>query len=89
MPIEPEPLVRKLSLEETQLGALTAHTGTPGGRDVVVIVTGMGTQLARQHSEQLLDAMPVARVVVVGITGALENEKAHRHIDPAGGRREQ
>lgn len=74
MPIELEPLVRKLSLEETQLGALTAHVGTPGGRDVVAIVTGMGTQLARQHTEHLLDAVPVARVVVVGITGALENE---------------
>jgi adenosylhomocysteine nucleosidase len=41
---------------------------------VVAIVTGMGTELAREGTERLLDALPVARVVVVGITGALENE---------------
>jgi adenosylhomocysteine nucleosidase len=74
MPIELVPLVQKLSLEETKLAEVTAHTGTLGGRDVVAIVTGMGTELARERTERLLDAVPVARVVVVGITGALENE---------------
>jgi adenosylhomocysteine nucleosidase len=74
MPIELVPLVQKLSLEETQLGEVAAHAGTLGGRDVVAIVTGMGTELAREGTERLLDARPVARVVVVGITGALENE---------------
>jgi adenosylhomocysteine nucleosidase len=74
MPMELVPLAQKLSLTETQLGDITAHTGTLAGRDVVAIVTGMGTEFARTHTERLLDAVPVDQVVVVGITGALENE---------------
>src|SRR2546423_11673919 len=74
MPIELVPLVQKLSLTETQLGDVTAHAGTLGGRDVVAIVTGMGTEFARTHTERLLGAVPVERVVVVGITGAFEND---------------
>ena len=38
------------------------------------IVTGMGTELATAGTTRLLDAVPVERVVVVGITGAVENE---------------
>ena len=34
----------------------------------------MGTKLATEATERLLDATPVDRVVVVGITGAVENE---------------
>jgi nucleoside phosphorylase len=34
----------------------------------------MGTRLATEGTLRLLDAVPVERVVVVGITGALENE---------------
>jgi len=74
MPMELDPLVRKLDLEETSLGALTAHTGTLGHRPVVAIVTGMGTEFATQGTTRLLDAVEVERVVVVGITGAVENE---------------
>ena len=44
------------------------------GRPVVAIVTGMGTELATAARPRLLDAMQVERVVVVGITGAVENE---------------
>jgi adenosylhomocysteine nucleosidase len=74
MPMELKPLVKKLSLRETEINAVTAHTGTLGGRDVVAIVTGMGTKLATEGTERLLDAVAVERVVVVGITGAVENE---------------
>jgi len=74
MPMELEPLVRKLELEESTLGDLTAHSATIGDRHVVAIVTGMGTELATVGTTRLLDAMEVERVVVVGITGALENE---------------
>ena len=41
---------------------------------MVAIVTGMGTQLAREGTERLLDAVEVNEVVVVGITGAVDNE---------------
>jgi adenosylhomocysteine nucleosidase len=74
MPMEVVPLVEKLSLTETQFGDLRAHVGTIEGRDVVAIVTGMGTKLAREGLERLLDAVEVERVHVVGITGALEND---------------
>ncbi len=74
MPMELSPLVKKLSLRKTEIAGVTVHTGTLGDRDVVAIVTGMGTQLATEATERLLDTMPVDRVVVVGITGAVENE---------------
>jgi adenosylhomocysteine nucleosidase len=46
-----------------------------GRDDVVVGVTGMGTALAREGTTRLLDSSGgVDRVVVVGITGALEDE---------------
>ena len=41
---------------------------------MVAIVTGMGTELATAGTTRLLDAVQVERVVVVGITGAVENE---------------
>jgi adenosylhomocysteine nucleosidase len=74
MPMEIEPLIRKLGLEESTVGDLTVHGATIGGRHVVAIVTGMGTELATVGTTRLLDAMEVERVVVVGITGAVENE---------------
>jgi adenosylhomocysteine nucleosidase len=74
MPLELEPFARSLSLTETQINGMTAHEGTLDGRDVVAIVTGMGTALATAGVRQLLDAIPVRWVLVVGITGALEDE---------------
>jgi adenosylhomocysteine nucleosidase len=76
MPMELTPLVEKLSLTETQVGDVTVHAGTLHGRDVVAIVTGMGVDYATSGTAALLDAMPVDHVVVVGITGALENDTA-------------
>ena len=73
MPIKLRPLVRKLSLRKARFGAVTVHEGTLEGRDVVAIVTGMGTALARDGISHLLDAVAVERVIVVGITGALED----------------
>jgi adenosylhomocysteine nucleosidase len=73
MPMEVVPIVKRLGLRKQQLGDLTVHSGTLAGRGVVAIVTGMGPALATEGTERLLDAMNVDRVVVVGITGALEN----------------
>jgi len=71
MPMELRPLRRKLGLTKSDVG----YTGRVGDHDVVAIVTGMGTALARQGIERLLDAVSnVDRVIVVGITGAIENE---------------
>jgi adenosylhomocysteine nucleosidase len=74
MPLELQPLVRALSLAETQVGGATMYEGSLDGRAVIATVTGMGTQLATAGTRRLLDAVPVRWVLVVGITGALENE---------------
>jgi len=74
MPIELAPLVRELSLTETEIGGVPMHTGAIDGREIVAIVTGMGTDLATAGTRRLLDAVPVKWVLVVGITGALESE---------------
>lgn len=72
--MEAQPLKHKLSLQKTSLGGGVAYEGTLDGRPVVTIVTGMGTKLATEGTTRLLDAVPVGRVVVVGITGAVENQ---------------
>ncbi|HVA04339.1 MAG TPA: hypothetical protein VMU64_11425 [Acidimicrobiales bacterium] len=74
MPMELEPLISKLDLTETSIGGASAHVGALGDRNVVGIVTGMGPELARAGTTRLLDVVAVERVVVVGITGAVENE---------------
>jgi adenosylhomocysteine nucleosidase len=74
MPMELSPLAKKLALEKTEVDGVELHAGALGDKPVVAIVTGMGTKLAREGTERLLDAVPVERVVVVGITGAVENE---------------
>ncbi|HWC39317.1 MAG TPA: hypothetical protein VG476_12345 [Acidimicrobiales bacterium] len=73
MPMELRPLARKLSLHRTRIGGVTVSSGTLDGHEVVAIVTGMGPKLATEGIERLLGAVHVDRVVVVGITGAVEN----------------
>jgi nucleoside phosphorylase len=72
MPMELRPLARRLSLHPARIGDLQGRAGMLGGRRVVAVVTGMGTRLAAAKTTSLLDATPVARVVVVGITGGLD-----------------
>jgi adenosylhomocysteine nucleosidase len=74
MPIELAPLARAVPLTETVVGDVTVHEGAVEGHDIVAIVTGMGTDLATAGAQRLLDAVPVRWVLVVGITGALEND---------------
>jgi len=74
MPMELRPITRRLGLRKQRIGDAEVRAGTLGGKGVVGIVTGMGTKLATAGTERLLDALSVERVVVVGITGALENE---------------
>lgn len=74
MPMELAPLRRRLSLTKTHLGALEIHEGSFAGRRMVATVTGMGTAFASTGATRLLDAVEVERVLVVGITGALEDE---------------
>ncbi len=71
MPMELAPLVRAAKLTEHVPGPVDAAGGTIGSVPVVAVVTGMGTALATAGVEELLGAMAIGRVVVVGIAGAL------------------
>src|ERR1700674_4003303 len=74
MPMELIPLKRKLSLEKTVIGSLEVYAGSLGDRPVVAIVTGIGSVLAAQGVERLVEAFDIQQVVVVGVTGAVDNE---------------
>ncbi len=74
MPMELAPLRRLLHLERRRVGPSGQYDGRLGDRPVVAVVTGMGTALATAGVESLLDAVEVGRVVVVGITGAVDDE---------------
>ncbi len=73
MPIELRPLVRRLSLRQSRIGGVSVHSGVLGDHAVVAIVTGMGTKLAARGTEDLVGAIPIDRIVVVGMTGAVDN----------------
>jgi adenosylhomocysteine nucleosidase len=70
MPMELRPLRRRLGLRRSGPG----YTGRMGDRDVIAVVTGMGTALARAAVVELLDAVEAEWVIVVGITGAIDND---------------
>jgi adenosylhomocysteine nucleosidase len=52
----------------------SGYAGRVGDREVVAVVTGVGTALARAETARLLDAADVEWVIVVGIAGAIGNQ---------------
>jgi adenosylhomocysteine nucleosidase len=76
MPMELRPLVKRLELEKEEIGGVPVRSGSLDGRAVVAIATGMGTTLATGSTERLLTATTPARVLVFGITGAVDDEIA-------------
>lgn len=74
MPSELRPVVRSLGLRRTTVAGLTVHEGTLGAHDVVATMTGIGTKLATRVTEQLLAAIPVDHVAIVGIAGGVSTE---------------
>lgn len=74
MPIEAKPLVRALRLQRGPIGEGSGWIGWLGGRRVLAIVAGMGTELAGAATRRLLEAEAVSLVVVVGISGGLDDE---------------
>src|ERR1700689_460536 len=70
MPMELRPLRRRLGLRKSEAG----YVGKIGDRAVTAIVTGIGTALAGSATARLLDAVDVEWVVVVGITGAIDDD---------------
>jgi nucleoside phosphorylase len=68
MPMELGPLVKKLGLKRVSKQRAS-------GDGVVALYTGMGTKLATESTEALLDDVPdIKRVVVFGITGGVDND---------------
>jgi nucleoside phosphorylase len=94
MPMELAPLTRRLRLRRATIGGHPVRSGSlPDGRPVVGVVTGMGTANATAGTTRLLDAVDPAAVVVVGITGAVDDATPlgalvlpERVIDHASGR---
>jgi adenosylhomocysteine nucleosidase len=94
MPMELRPLTRRLGLRKADLGGGPGRVGTlADGRPVVGLVTGMGTHLAAAGMARLFRAVTPSQVVVVGITGAVDDETPigevvlpERVIDHATGR---
>jgi adenosylhomocysteine nucleosidase len=74
MPMEMRALAKRLGLKKEQRGDLEVRTGTLDGEPVVGYVTGMGPELATKGMDRFLAAARPDRVVVFGITGAVENE---------------
>jgi adenosylhomocysteine nucleosidase len=70
MPLELRPLRRRLRLHKTGLG----YAGRIGERQVVAVVIGIGTAMARTATLRLLDAADIEWVIVVGIAGAVGNQ---------------
>jgi nucleoside phosphorylase len=61
-------------MQRMDVTGVDARSGTLDDRPVVAIVTGMGPTLAQKGLTALLDAVPIDRVMVVGITGAVDND---------------
>lgn len=74
MPMELKPLARRLKLKKRTVSGVEVRAGHLDDREVVAIVTGMGTALATAGTERLLGAVTPERVISVGITGAVEDD---------------
>jgi adenosylhomocysteine nucleosidase len=74
MPMEMRALTKRLDLRKGEVAGLEVRTGTLDDEPVVGYVTGMGPELATKGIDRLLLAVRPDRVVVFGITGAVENE---------------
>jgi len=67
MPSEFRPLAKALTLQRTDSG----WTGAAGAIELVAAKTGIGTRLAAEATERLLDTTSFDHVMVVGIAGGM------------------
>jgi nucleoside phosphorylase len=72
MPVELKPVVRALRLPRGSLGAVTGFHGWAGATEVVAATTGIGTRLATQVTEAVLDAFAADHLLMIGIAGAVD-----------------
>lgn len=74
MPMEAKPLIKRLGLRETDFAGPKTYEGWLRSRRVVAVITGMGTELATEGTNRLLDKVNAEWVVNPGITGAIDDE---------------
>jgi adenosylhomocysteine nucleosidase len=73
MPMEMAPLRRRLSLRTGDSRPPQLFDGVLDGQPIAAVTTGMGPALARRGLDRLFETVDVERVVVVGITGAVDD----------------
>jgi len=78
MPSEFSPLVKACALERTESG----WGGSIGSIELVAGKTGIGTKLAAEATERLLDRGRVDHVMVVGIAGGMGSSKVGDLVFP-------
>jgi nucleoside phosphorylase len=78
MPSELAPLVKALALQRDEMG----YRGTSGPIELVADKTGIGTKLAAEATERMLDAHDVDHVMVVGIAGGMGRSRVGDVIFP-------
>jgi nucleoside phosphorylase len=82
MPSELKPLVRALSMQRVRPDDARNYVGVIGDTELVATTSGMGTRLATQAAERLLELGPFDHVMVVGIAGGMGATKVGEVILP-------
>jgi adenosylhomocysteine nucleosidase len=77
LPEEMGPLrARLLGARRIPIADALAVTGTLAGRRVALLVTGDGERNARNGMAALLERLPITRLLVIGVSGALTSDLA-------------
>ena len=82
MPSELRPLIKALSLQRVKPDDTSMYVGVAGDTEIVATQNGIGTKLATEATERLLDTTPVDHVLVVGIAGGMGTAKVGDLITP-------
>lgn len=82
MPSELRPLIKALSLQRVKPDDKSMYVGVAGDTELVATTSGMGTKLAAEATERLLDTTPVDHVLIVGIAGGMGTAKVGDLITP-------
>lgn len=71
MPVELRRICRSLSLRPALVAGIPTYHGAAGPTPVVAAAVGVGPATSRRNTEALLQALPVSRVIVLGIAGGV------------------
>jgi adenosylhomocysteine nucleosidase len=84
MPSELRPFVEKAgAMNRESLGDRPLYRGRIGAAEVLATRTGMGTDLATQVTDRLLDAFPIDHVIAIGIAGGVGRVEIGEVLTPA------